>query len=202
DSHPNMPSIYPGGTMFMDQFFDDQYTTLWQQNLYYLFASGADWQLASWLLCSWLSMAAIDNFLSLQLVKQLPISFQSTKELCLHAEMLPSGLHQKLHDLLPQVLTKCKPIIYYQDPLKCLQSLLSHPFFTPHISITLQRVWSSSAGIFCIYQDWLLGNHAWDLQILNGRTLLGVVLSSDKTNISVMTGNRMAHPLLLSLANI
>ena len=39
-------------------------------------------------------------------------------------------------------------------------------------------------------------------QIPNGATLLGVVLSSDKTNISVMTRNRMAHPLLISLANI
>ena len=39
-------------------------------------------------------------------------------------------------------------------------------------------------------------------QLPNSSTLLGVVLSSDKTNISVMTGNRMAHPLLLSLANI
>ena len=39
-------------------------------------------------------------------------------------------------------------------------------------------------------------------QIPNGATLLGVVLSSDKTNISVMTRNRMAHLLLISLANI
>ncbi|KAI6027891.1 hypothetical protein BKA83DRAFT_4049263, partial [Pisolithus microcarpus] len=39
-------------------------------------------------------------------------------------------------------------------------------------------------------------------QIPNGAMLLGVILSSDKTNILVMTGNRMAHPLLLSLANI
>ncbi|KIK14601.1 hypothetical protein PISMIDRAFT_82147, partial [Pisolithus microcarpus 441] len=68
DSHPNMPSIYPGGTTFMDWFFDDQYATLWWQNLYYPFASAGDWQLASWLLCSWLSMATIDDFLSLQLV--------------------------------------------------------------------------------------------------------------------------------------
>lgn len=36
----------------------------------------------------------------------------------------------------------------------------------------------------------------------DGATLLGVVLSSDKTNISVMTGDRTAHPVLLSLANI
>ena len=36
----------------------------------------------------------------------------------------------------------------------------------------------------------------------NGATLLGIILSSDKTNISVMTGDRTAHPVLLSLANI
>ena len=35
-----------------------------------------------------------------------------------------------------------------------------------------------------------------------GATLLGVILSSDKTNISVMTGDHIAHPVLLSLANI
>ena len=35
-----------------------------------------------------------------------------------------------------------------------------------------------------------------------GATILGVVLSSDKTNISVMSGNHMAHPVLISLANI
>jgi Plavaka transposase len=31
---------------------------------------------------------------------------------------------------------------------------------------------------------------------------LGTILSSDKTNISAMTGNRIAHPLLISLANL
>jgi hypothetical protein len=31
---------------------------------------------------------------------------------------------------------------------------------------------------------------------------LGTILSSDKTNISAMTGNRQAHPLLISLANL
>ena len=35
-----------------------------------------------------------------------------------------------------------------------------------------------------------------------GATMLGVVLSSDKTNISVMSGNHMVHPVLISLANI
>ena len=35
-----------------------------------------------------------------------------------------------------------------------------------------------------------------------GATVLGVILTLDKTNISVITGNRMAHPVLISLANI
>ena len=35
-----------------------------------------------------------------------------------------------------------------------------------------------------------------------GVTLIGVILSSDKTTISAMTGDRVAYPLLISLANI
>jgi hypothetical protein len=39
-------------------------------------------------------------------------------------------------------------------------------------------------------------------RIPDGSTLLGTILSSDKTNITAMTGGRIAHPLLISLANI
>ena len=39
-------------------------------------------------------------------------------------------------------------------------------------------------------------------ELPDGATLLGIVLSSDKTNISAMTGGRVAHPLLISLANL
>ena len=153
-------------------------------------------------------------------IKQLPLSFRTAKELQLCTEMLPSGPRWKSHILLHKVATKCKALLYYCDPVECLQSLLSHPLFMPHISFVPRKVWLSSVWTVHIYEDWLSGDHAWNLQasqsfhssyslfdlvkdqILNGATLLGVVLSSDKTNISVMTRNRMAHPLLLSLANI
>jgi hypothetical protein len=39
-------------------------------------------------------------------------------------------------------------------------------------------------------------------ELLDGATLLGVMLSSNKTNISAMTGGRIAHPLLISLTNL
>jgi len=39
-------------------------------------------------------------------------------------------------------------------------------------------------------------------QLLPDATLLGIILSSDKTNIFVLTGDHVTHPLLISIANI
>jgi len=40
------------------------------------------------------------------------------------------------------------------------------------------------------------------MKIPAGTTLCGIILSSDKMNIMNMCGGRVAHPLLISLANI
>jgi hypothetical protein len=56
------------GPTFMDKFDLDHHSAERQDNLYYPFASRQDWQMASFLLRSGLSMAKIDDFLSLELV--------------------------------------------------------------------------------------------------------------------------------------
>lgn len=38
--------------------------------------------------------------------------------------------------------------------------------------------------------------------IPHGTTILSTILSSNKMNITALTGDRVAHPLLISLANI
>ncbi|TFK60724.1 hypothetical protein BDN72DRAFT_779026, partial [Pluteus cervinus] len=54
------------------------------------------------------------------------------------------------------------------------------------------------------YSEWLGSDNAWSArsQIPEEGTTLGIILSSDKTSISSLTGDRSAHPLLISLANI
>ncbi|KAF8547967.1 hypothetical protein OG21DRAFT_1489777 [Imleria badia] len=195
---------FPGGKTFMDNFFADKYTSLRRDNLFYPFASQENWQLGSWLLRLGLSMAGIDSFLKLDLIKILTISFRSAKQLCLCAEMLPSDPLWKSLQICPPVATKRAVTLYYRDPIDCLQALLSHLFFEDHISFIPWKVWSIAARLVWLYNEWLTGDHAWELQsyLPPGSTLLGITLSSDKTNISVMSGNRMAHPLLVSLANI
>ncbi|KAG2061019.1 hypothetical protein BDR06DRAFT_966821 [Suillus hirtellus] len=55
-----------------------------------------------------------------------------------------------------------------------------------------------------VYTEWMMGDHAWEMQSVlpHGATLLGTVLSSDKTCITALMGDCVAHPILLSLANI
>lgn len=65
---PSAGRTYGIGQTFMNNFEADQYAHHRKSNLYYPFASRAEWQLGSWLLQSELSMRAIDEFMHLDLV--------------------------------------------------------------------------------------------------------------------------------------
>ncbi|KAI5987639.1 hypothetical protein EDD15DRAFT_2371999 [Pisolithus albus] len=194
--------VFPGGKSFMDTFHEDQYSGERRSNLYFPFASQQEWQFASWLLRSRLSLTAIDSLLALDI--GIPLSFRTGKQLRARAEVLPSGPAWLCEEMEPESPTKHPVRLFYRQPLECLQSLLSHPLLAPHISFVPRKVWTSAARVCRIYDEWLSGDRAWEIQdaLPRGATVLGVVLSSDKTNISVMTGNRVAHPVLISLANI
>ena len=67
--------LYPGGSTnygrgktFMDTFDTDRFSSEHQNNLFYPFASKAEWEFTSWLANSGLSMAAINKCLSLDIV--------------------------------------------------------------------------------------------------------------------------------------
>jgi hypothetical protein len=68
DEYPGAARIYGYGSTFMDRFDNDVYSTHWVENLYYPFASKQDWEVGQFLGSSRLSLAAIDQFLNLELV--------------------------------------------------------------------------------------------------------------------------------------
>ncbi|KAG2108214.1 uncharacterized protein F5147DRAFT_652936 [Suillus discolor] len=146
--------IHGWGLTFLEWFNDD------------------DWELASFLLSSALSMAAIDHFLGLELIKALPLFFHTAKELWSRAKLLPSGPKWQYH------------VISTNHPMKLPVHLYCGAY-----SMNIQQMddWQSSLD---------------NSKLPEESTLLGVILSSDKTNITNMTGRHIAHPLLISLANI
>ena len=84
---------YRKGSTFMDKFNDDEHVATREDNLYYPWASCPEWELASFLLCSSLSMATINQFLSLDLV--------SESLLILHMnDLWPSHIDQTLRTFI------------------------------------------------------------------------------------------------------
>jgi hypothetical protein len=111
--------------------------------------------------------------------------------------------------------------LYWRNPLDCIESLFNNPRFAKDIDLIPECIYTTAECTVRIYGEWMTGEAAWMMQVHTlvfseiicltsllqsklpaNSTLLGVILSSDKTNITNMTGGRVAHPLLISLANI
>ncbi|KIM57131.1 hypothetical protein SCLCIDRAFT_131146, partial [Scleroderma citrinum Foug A] len=151
------------------------------QNIYFPWASRQEWAFASWLLRSHLSMATIDSLLSLEIIKNVPLSFCSAKELRTHAETLPSGPRWLCEMVLTEYPTKQPARVFYRNPIDCLQSLLSHPLFKSHILFVPRWVWTCAAKICCIYDEWLSGDHTWSMQVCT-LILIRFILNDDMAN--------------------
>jgi hypothetical protein len=187
----NAAKVYRRGQTFWDRFNMDPYTAYRKDNLYYPFASRQDWELGSFLLCSSLSMAAIDEFLGLELVrlesagillsqvlislqvKAISLSFRTAKELRGRAELLPPVPKWQYRIVSTTHPTKQPLHLYWRDPLDCIESLFSHPFFANEMDVTPQRVYDTVERTSRIYNEWLTGDAAWSMQVLH--TLLSIV---------------------------
>ncbi|KIO09340.1 hypothetical protein M404DRAFT_131498, partial [Pisolithus tinctorius Marx 270] len=100
--------------------------------------------------------------------------------------------------------TKHPVHLYWRDPLECIAWLLNHPLFSDQLDFVPRRVYKTPEKLCRVYTEWMTADDAWCMQsqLLSRATLLGTILSSDKTNITTLCGGRVAHPLLVSLANI
>ncbi|KAN0078264.1 hypothetical protein V8E55_010321 [Tylopilus felleus] len=170
--------VYPGPT-FMDMFDNDKYSRFRSTNIYYPFKSCEEWDLALWLLRSGLSIRVIDSFLALSKV---------SKVLRQRAELLPGGPHWRVMEMKPSHPTRQHIYLYWRDPLECAAWLLNHLLFWDRLDWVPQCTYTTPEKKFS--------------QLPIGVTVLGVILSSNKTNIMTLCGGRVAHPLLISLANI
>ena len=69
--YPGASKIFGSGPTFIDNFDNDQFSKERQVHSHYPFASKDEWHMASFLLRSGLSMAAMDQFFKLELVRDL-----------------------------------------------------------------------------------------------------------------------------------
>ncbi|KAG2125423.1 hypothetical protein DEU56DRAFT_892650 [Suillus clintonianus] len=204
DHFPEPPLAFDEGYTFLRLFDADENSIYRKTNLYYPFSGRREWQLAAWILRSGLSMEKINSLLALEMIGDLPLSFHSARELRGRAESLPSGPRWKSQVIPTSHPTKSPAVLYWRDPLECIATIFNHPLFHNRIDYAPRKVYSTAQKLSRIYTEWMTGDHAWEMQsaLPRGATLLGTILSSDKTCITALSGDRVAHPLLISLANI
>lgn len=134
--------------------------------------------------------------------------------------MLPGSPCWKLKVIHTSHSTKMLVVLYWRDLLECIASIFNHPLFRNCLDLTPGKVYATLQKLSQVYTEWMIGQHAWDMQLHiislsrssahvilksvlpHSATLLGVILFSDKTCITTLTGDHVAHLLLISLANI
>lgn len=79
--------------------------------------------------------------------------------------MLPSPPQWKYQEVPTEFPTMKKLQIFYRDAIECLQSLLSHPALADNIDFVPRKVYESAERAIRVYQGFMTGDHAWDLQV-------------------------------------
>ncbi|KAJ3911867.1 hypothetical protein F5877DRAFT_54813 [Lentinula edodes] len=203
---PGAGKVVSCGATYLDDFNDDRFSEERKENLYYPFSSRPEWEMASFLLNSSLSMQEIDHYLQLELTKQNNLSFKTAQRLHEITDLLPPvpTWRARVMKTTPLYPSRTPVVLYYRNAVEVLQDLMKSPLICDSLNFTPLQIFEDSRKLVRVYDSWLSGNRAWQMQsqLPEGATLLGTILSSDKTTVSVITGNRVAHPLLISLANI
>ncbi|KAG6906603.1 hypothetical protein DXG01_012984 [Tephrocybe rancida] len=205
--HPNRAGSLPTqGLNLLQALEKDKYAHHRNNgNPHYPFASQTEWELVQWMNDASLTQQQIDAFLRLSYVKQNPISIKSARDMRARIEALPTvpkWQHQTF--TYPGYKTKDPITIFWRNPLDVVKDLYANPIFTPCLEHNPYRLYPSPTSTDRMYTEFMSGDFAWDYQstLPPGHSFVGIILASDKTPLTIGTGNREMHPLLISITNI
>lgn len=155
-------------------------------------------------------------------VQSRPLSFGSAKKMRSLIEQLPDATPRWMeHKITPAHGTPDEPVLMlYRDPLKLISYLLSRPTFADCMEYAPQQVWNDEEMDSRRYSEMSTGDWWWRTQVCflldlvmfvnsrcqeslpEGSTVIPVMLGSDKTQLTVLAGDKVAWPVYLSIGNI
>ncbi|KJA18321.1 hypothetical protein HYPSUDRAFT_145116 [Hypholoma sublateritium FD-334 SS-4] len=170
--HPNRAHYAPGGKNLLQSINNDRFAANRHDNPHYPFADKDEWELVKWFTDASLTQQQIDAFLQLGYAKRNLLSLKSARDIRARIEMLP-------------------------EVPRWQHQIINIPGgYRTKTPITLY--WRNPLDVV---KD-LYRNPIFSSRLMPGHTFVGIVLASDKTPLTIGTGNREMHPVLLSLANI
>ncbi|KAI5999520.1 Zn-finger domain-containing protein [Pisolithus albus] len=94
--------------------------------------------------------------------------------------------------------------LWRRDPVECVEELIGNPAFRDLMAYEPERAYADKKGENRIYDEMWTGDWWWDMQtrLPEGAVVAPVILSSDKTCLSLFSGDKKAWPVYLTIGNI
>ncbi|THU76369.1 hypothetical protein K435DRAFT_704958 [Dendrothele bispora CBS 962.96] len=170
------------------------------------FQSEIDWRIARWAKLRGPSSTAFSELLAIDgVAEKLGLSYSNTNELNLIIDNnLPSRPAFKRQEVVVQGQVF---EVYFRDILECVKALYGDAEFAPYLKFAPERHFEDESCEEQLYHDMHTGQWWWSTQQAidknagPGRTVLPIIISSDKTQITVFR-NKTAYPIYLTLGNI
>ncbi|KAH9173949.1 hypothetical protein EDB89DRAFT_2152812 [Lactarius sanguifluus] len=166
------------------------------QSIWAPFQSQGDWELARWAKMRGPTSSAVADLLAIpQLVDRLELSYRNPRELNNIIDQLPGRPPFKCWELLISDETLH---FYYRDIVQCLRALYGDPEFARDMVFTPERHYTRHDRTCRVYSDMHTGDWWWAVQTSlethrPGATVIPVILSSDKTQLTLFRG-KVAYP--------
>ncbi|TEB21573.1 hypothetical protein FA13DRAFT_1642617 [Coprinellus micaceus] len=184
-----------------------------KQQPYGPFADMDEFELAEWLMEN-TGQTQTDRFLKLSIIKnRAEPSFESNADFLKRIDSLPTrgkewgcriikinGDRAGANGEMMQEEVE----LWMRDPLECIEELLSNPAFRDQVRYAPEKAYTDETGETRIYDEMWTGDWWWETQkrVPRGATVAGVILSTDKTQLTVFKGDKSAWPVYLTTGNI
>ncbi|KIM65438.1 hypothetical protein SCLCIDRAFT_22635 [Scleroderma citrinum Foug A] len=175
------------------------------------FCDEDEWELAQ-LLMKNLGQTKTDELLKLSFMQKSGISFKNTRSFLKCVDSLyagPGWICQTIDvegDVVGENGTKKRETLklWRRDPVECVEELIGNPALREMVAYVPEHADADAKGENRIYDEMWMGEWWWETQgkLPDGAVVVPVILSSNKTSLSVFSGDKKAWPVYLTIGNI
>ncbi|KAG1891770.1 uncharacterized protein F5891DRAFT_1197466 [Suillus fuscotomentosus] len=202
--YPQSGYVYGVGKNMLDKLEDDQYAYRRKINPYYPFHDEGEWELGKFLVEN-LTQTQITKFLKLRWFDspdRAKPSFTTKDCLLDWMDSLPSFAPWKVSKIEFKGYKTVRPVeLVWRDALEVVKQLFSDPTFANHMTFHphVANVENKRE-----YGDYMSADMAWKIQdhLPLGATQVPIILGSDKTPVTRLTGGIEMHPVFITIGNI
>ncbi|KAJ7596914.1 Zn-finger domain-containing protein [Mycena floridula] len=176
------------------------------------FKDDDEWELAKWLLKN-VGHNATEDFLKLGAIKnKAQPSYKNKRQYLNIIDELPIGADWNLDkvttlgDIMDGdgVRVQEELEFWWRDPVECIKELMGNPMFRDVMKYAPERLYEDKEGTVPVINEMWTAAWWWELQkqLPVGATAVPMIISSDKTRLSMFRGDKSAWPVYLTIGNI